>query len=129
VLSRYTFGAGGSISNDAEMLVLSDPFVVMSMSSPVVVRGGALCGPLREEDLARATFAVNGAAASAEDAESLRRAITRQMAPTMNLEVCTTFTPVDGGFRADSSVAGTPHPEMSEPVLWVNPADGWRIGE
>jgi hypothetical protein len=129
VLSRYAFSPGGTISNDADMLVLSDPLVVMRMSSPVVVRDGAVCGPLREEDLSRATFTVNGEAASTEDAESIRRAIGRQMAPMMNVEVCTTFTPDGDALRADSTANGEPRPEMSERVLWVNPAEGWRIGE
>jgi hypothetical protein len=126
-IGGYTFNANGVIDNTADVLIMPQPVIVMRVTAPVTLRGGAICGPLTTADIERATFTIDGAAASAEDTQAIKTALTQQLAPMLNVETCITLTPVDGGFRADSVMAGTPRPELSQRVVWVRPEDGYRV--
>lgn len=126
-IAGYTFAADGRIDNPADVLVVPDPLIVMRMSAPVTVRGDAVCGPLTRADISRAEFTINGAPASAEDTAGLREAVAEQIAPMLDIDVCTTFTQADDALRADVTFAGVARPELSQRVIWISPNDGYRI--
>jgi hypothetical protein len=126
-IGGYTFNTNGVIDNTADVLIMPQPVIVMRVISPVTLRDGAICGPLTLADIDGATFTIDGAAASAEDAQSIKTALAEQLAPMLNVETCITLTPVDGGFRADTAMAGTPRPDLSQRVIWVRPEDGYRV--
>jgi hypothetical protein len=126
-LGSYVFGADGAIENVAEILLMPSPLIVMRASGPVTVENGAICGPLRAEDIANATFTVNGSPASAEEATQIRAAMQQQLAPMIGVQNCITLTPDGGGFRADSTIAGAPRPDLTQRTIWVDANDGWRV--
>ena len=45
-IATYSFAADGTISNQAEVMLNPSPLIVMRDQIPVVVRDGAVCGPL-----------------------------------------------------------------------------------
>jgi hypothetical protein len=125
-LGGYTFASSGVIENAAEVLITpSAPVIVMRVTTPVTIRNNAICGPITPADIARATFTVDGAPASEAQTASIRSSI--QESPMMNVDTCISVTPVDGGLRAETSIGGTPRPEMNQRVVWVNANDGWRV--
>lgn len=126
-LGSYVFHANGSIDNVAEILIAPTPAIVMRASGPVTVENNAICGPLRAEDIQNATFTVDGAAASAEEAAQIKAAMLQQLAPMIGVQNCLTLAPEGDGFRANSTIAGTPRPELSQRMLWVGANDGWRV--
>jgi hypothetical protein len=127
-LAGYSFDAQGHISNPSDVLIYPNPAIVMHTVSPVELRNGAVCGPLRQEDIDRATFTVDGQAPSDADTQNMRAEFSQQAAPLIGVDVCTTFTQqADGTMRSSATVAGTPHPEMSETVIWVHPGDGYHV--
>ncbi len=126
-IGAYAFNANGVIDNTADVLIMPQPVVVMRVISPVTLRGGAICGPLTTTDIEGATFTIDGAAASPEDTQAIKTALTQQLAPMLNVETCISLTPVDGGFRADTAMAGTPRPDLAQRVIWVRPEDGYRV--
>ena len=126
-LGGYTFAANGVIDNVAWVLIMPQPVVIMRVSSPVVVRNNAICGPLSAADIARATFTVEGAPASEADTRDIRAGLTEQLAPMLNQEGCLTLTADGNGFRAETTVGGTPQPQQTQRVIWIGPNDGYRV--
>lgn len=126
-LGSFAFHPNGVIDNAAEMVLMPQPLIVMRATAPVTLQNNAICGPITSADIDRATFTINGAAASAEESAQLKAAMQQQLAPMFGQETCLTLTPVDGGFRADSTVAGTARPDLAQRVIWVGANDGWRV--
>ena len=126
-LAGYSFDAQGGIMSQGDVMVMPQPLIVMRVSTPVALRNGAVCGPISPEDLQRATFTIDGVAANETETQNIRAALAQQLAGLLNVDVCTTFTPESGGFRADATFNGAPRPEMTQRVIWVRPDDGWRV--
>lgn len=126
-IGSYAFNANGVIDNVSETLIMPQPVVVMRASSPVVVRNNAICGPLTEADIARATFTIDGRPATEQETANIRAGLTQQLAPMFNVDMCVSVTAVDGGYRADSTVGGAARPDLAQPMLWVRPEDGYRV--
>lgn len=126
-LGGYQFAANGAIDNVAWVLIMPQPVVIMRINSAVVVRNNAICGPLSAADIARATFTVDGAPASEVDTRDLRTGLTEQLSPMLNQESCLTMTADGDGFRAETTVGGTPQPQQTQHVIWIGPNDGYRV--
>ncbi|ANP44682.1 hypothetical protein [Candidatus Viadribacter manganicus] len=126
-LGGYTFAANGVIDNVAWVLIMPEPVVIMRISSPVVVRNNAICGPLSAADIARATFTIQGAPAGEADTRDIRAGLTEQLAPMLNQESCLTLTADGNGFRADTTIGGVPQPQQTQRVIWIGPNDGYRV--
>lgn len=126
-ISAYTFQANGVIDNPARVLIMPSPVIIMTITSPVTVRNNTICGPVAAADIQRATFTINGAAASETDTADIRNALTQQLAPMIGQETCLTLTPDGDGFRADTTMGGVPQPQQTQHVIWVGANDGYRI--
>jgi hypothetical protein len=127
-LAGYSFD-GDSVSSSGSVMIMPQPLIVMSMTSSATMRDGALCGPLTQGDLDSANFTIEGVAATPEEAANMRAALGQQLAPLMNRDLCTRFAPAPGGGQvAESTLDGTPRPEMNQPVIWVRPEDGYSVG-
>jgi hypothetical protein len=123
----YSWQADGRISNRAELLVPSTPPLVVTVTSPVFVRGEAVCGPLRAEDIAAATVTVDGKPVPEEAAGQVRQLMIQAMQPFTGKVICTTYI-ADGEFlRAEATIDGAPRPDLTQRVLWVSPSDGYRV--
>jgi hypothetical protein len=126
-LGGYSFGADGVILNSAQILIMPSPVILMRVSAPVTVRNDAICGPLNAADIDRATFTVNDAPATTEEATQIKAAMQRQLAPMFGVESCMTLTPNGDVLRADTTLAGTARPDLSQRVIWVGANDGYRV--
>ena len=126
-LGGYSFAADGAIQNVAEILIMPSPLIVMRVSAPVTVRNNAVCGPLSAADIDRATFTVGGALATVEEATQIKAAMQQQLAPMIDVETCMTLTPNGDVLRADTTLGGTPRPDLSQRVIWVGANDGYRV--
>lgn len=126
-IGSFEFGENGVIQNTAAVLVMPNPVVIMRTVSPVTVRDGGICGPLRLDDINRAQFAINGRPATDTDTQNLRAQFAQQLSPLINVETCISLTPVDGGFRADTAMNGRVRPELAQRLIWIHPDDGYAI--
>lgn len=127
-ISTYTPRADGGFDNGYRVLVADDPVIVMTGSSRVAIRAsdGAVCGPLTRAELDAATFTILGFPASAEDSATLRSQLA-EMPDFVADEVCTIYTPVGDGLRADVSLNGQTRLNNSARVIWVRVEDGYRV--
>lgn len=127
-IGSYRVDPKGVIQNDAVVMVSSSPLVIMTTRSAVTIKAGADCGVLRSEHIAAATFTVEGRPADASQTSRLRAAMMASMKPMMGHEICVSYRPQGEGMLATSTVDGKPQPAMDQRVIWVSPADGWRVG-
>lgn len=126
-LSAYVFGPDG-VENRAEVLISPDGPLVMKASTSVRVQGGAVCGPIRAQDIDASEVLFAGRPLGGARAEHAKAELKRGLAALIGAEVCTTFTPTAQGYVTHVTVDGQPAAEMSDsPLMWVKPGDGWRV--
>lgn len=126
-LAGYVAGRGGGIDNTAVVLISQVPPIVMRTVSPVRVRGGMVCGPVRPEDLAAATFQIAGAEADPAQTARLRELIQTAQHDLIGHEVCTAYVAEGDALVARARVEGLNRPAPDVPVIWVSPGEGWRV--
>lgn len=126
-LSGYAF-QDGTIINSADVLLAPQPVVIMRTATPVVLKGEAVCGPLRKEDIDSATILVNGTALPEEKAVQARAQIATAFKDQLGHEVCTTYVLNGDKLSAQVTLDGVVKPEFTQTVIWVKPEDGYSVG-
>src|SRR5262249_27051392 len=114
----YKPSASNGIDNLAIVLISPKPMIVMQIVSPVAVKNGKVCGPVRAGDVDKATFTVGGKPASATQTTQLRQQMKTSMKAMLGRDICTAFLPKDGQLLARGSVDGVDKPEMDQHVIW-----------
>ncbi|MBV8799105.1 MAG: hypothetical protein JO208_04760 [Alphaproteobacteria bacterium] len=127
-LAGYTFDHNGKILNQAEVLLSPQQFIVMKTISPVEIRGEAVCGPLRKQDVDAAQIFVQGKSVTDAQAAQLRAQIETSMAARFGKEVCTTYLPQGNKLTTSVTVDGVTQPDFAETVIWVHPNEGYKVG-
>jgi len=128
-LSGYARNPDGSYRNPSEIPLPIAPLTTFKSVVRVVVHDGAVCGKITAADLDAGTFFRSGKPVSAAAARPLRDVLKRTMARLIGREVCTTYTPEEGGDQliAQVTVDGNYVQAADAPVLWVSPSDGFRV--
>lgn len=126
-LSGYSWDAKGAVTNRAEVMISRDPLVSFISNYAVFMRGEAICGPFRAEDLQNADVRVNGQPATADITAKVRSQLVAAMAPQFGHELCTTYLPGKSGLQAQVTLDGVAHPEMGAQVIWVKPDEGYKV--
>lgn len=127
-LSSYSTRRDGAILNTAEVMLSSNPVVVMRTTSTVTVKGEAVCGPVRKQDIDRATITVNGSELPDDKAVAARAQIAGAFKEMFGKEVCTAYVPNGDKFTAQVTLDGKLKPEYAQTVIWVKPEDGYTVG-
>jgi len=126
-LANYSRNAAGDIVGETTVVLGKSPIVTMSTASAMTVEGGRLCSTLRKADLEAAKFTVDGAAPDDARAVQLHNAVSDQFSPIVDHQVCVSYEPDGSGFMAHTSFDGLPRPSLDQRVIWVTPADGWKV--
>jgi hypothetical protein len=127
-LAAYRPKADGGYDNMALAMLQANPLITMQILSPVRVKNGQVCGPVRDQDIDGARFAINGGAATLEQSAQLREQVRTRMARLKGGEVCTLYLPAPNGMRIARAIEnGKPRPELDQKVIWVTEADGYRV--
>ena len=124
-LGAYTFASDGTISNKVEVMLAPQMGLTMTVTSQVSVKDGAVCGPFPAFD--QAAFSMNGQPADQPTTEAIRQQIGQATASMVGKEVCTTYKPDGEGFTAEATIGGQPSPRGPQKVIWVAPADGYKV--
>jgi hypothetical protein len=127
-LTGYARRADGVIETTAAVLLDRDPLVIMTMVSDTTVTQGRVCGGMSKASIAAARFTMAGAEVDEAKAAMLRAAVMRAYGDVVDRTMCTSFVPDGSGFSAHTAVDGLPRPGLDRRVIWVNPADGWKVG-
>jgi len=127
-LAQYMAAPDGSILNPAEEMISDNPVVIMKGSSPVVVKGNAVCGTFRALDIEEATFTINGQLASLEVSSQIRMQLLKASTDRIGKEICTSYVQNGNEFVEQVRINGMVHPELSDKMIWVKPTDGFHVG-
>jgi hypothetical protein len=128
-LAGYVFAPDGAVTNRAEVLIAPQGPMVMQTSTSVFVRDGAVCGPVRVEDIDRARILFAGRPIEGTQAQRVKAQLKASLGQMAGAEVCTRFVPNADGYATRVTVNGSPAPEASSSaMIWVRPADGWTVG-
>lgn len=126
-MASYIFETNGTITNKAVVLISPQQMVTMTTSSSVVVKGEAVCGPMRREDIEAAEIAVNGTKLPEEQAAGVRGQLVQAISGQLGKEVCTTYLPAGDKLSARVTVDGAANPLYTQEILWVKPEDGYQV--
>ncbi len=126
-MASYSFDANGTITNKAVVLISPQQNVTMTTTSSVVVKGEAVCGPMRREDIETAQIAVNGTVLPDEQAAGVRGQLVQAVSNQIGKEVCTTYLPSGDKLAAQVTVDGAANPLYTQEVIWVKPEDGYQV--
>ncbi len=126
-LAGYVTQSDGTIINNAEILISPQPPLVMRTSSAVTVKGGAICGIMRQTDIEHADFLANGSKLADEQAAAIRSQLIPMLQGQFGKEVCTTAVPDGDRLRANVTVDGSPNPVLTQDVVWVKPDEGYKV--
>lgn len=126
-LASYAFESNGTITNKAVVLISPQQMVTMTTKSAVVVKGEAVCGPMRREDIEAAEIAVNGTILPDAQAAGVRAQLVQAINNQIGKEVCTTYLPSGDKLAAQVTVDGAANPLYTQDVLWVKPEEGYQV--
>jgi hypothetical protein len=125
--ASYKTMPDGKIQNTAVVLVGLKPVVVMTTTTLVSIKNGQVCGPIKQADIDKATYMVDGAAATPKQAELLHQQMTDSMATLLNADICTAYLSSGDGLTARETVDGVSQPKLDQHVIWVAPGDGYKV--
>jgi hypothetical protein len=114
---RYDNKALIPISNEA----------TLETHTPVVIKGDAVCGSIRAQDISTGTLRVGGRVVDPDTAKPMLERIAQGMEALADKEICTRYEPSGADFTAKVSIAGTYRPDQDEQVKWVSPSDGYTV--
>jgi hypothetical protein len=126
-IAIYKVLADGKIENTAIVLVGLTPVVVMRTATLVAIKGDQICGPLKADDIEKATFTIGGAPANPGQTSILRSQMKDSMADLLNSTICTTYVPKGEILIAKETVDGVSQPKLDQPVIWVTQAEAYKV--
>lgn len=127
-LSSYKVNPDGSFQSVTTIVVAPQPLITMEVKAPGTVKSGALCGPIRKADFEAATFKIDGKPLDEATASAIRTQIVASIAPMLDKMGCAREVADGAGFKAEVTLDGVAHPEMTQRVLWVKPDEGYKLG-
>jgi len=127
-LTRYRLLPGRGFESTTTIMVAPQPLITMEVKSSGTIKDGMLCAPVLTSDFEAATFQMDGKPADAAMVAAIRPQVTASIAPLNGKLGCTREIPDGAAAKAEVTIDGVARPEMTQRVLWVSPADGYRLG-
>jgi hypothetical protein len=127
LIATYSRDGAGVIQNQATVLLTRDPPITMTTSAPVQIHEGRVCGVVRAEDFAGATFTISGQGADATQTADLRLHVAQGMKAVINHEVCQAYVKAGAAWVAKAYIDDTAKPEGDEAFIWVPAGTIWKV--
>jgi hypothetical protein len=115
------------LSDTATVLISQDPVITMTTVAPVSLKGDRVCGPVRAEDIAAASFSVAGKPADPQQIAALSGELSKAMKDLFGHEVCVAFAPDGEDLLTTSFMDGAPQAGPRQKALWVKLSDGYQV--
>ena len=127
-LAGYVRKADGGIDNSSWVMVSKSPMIIMASTTSVAIKNDAVCGSIKASDIAAADFTYDGQPLDAAKTAVMRQQVSKNIKGLIGKVICTHYAPTAGGMTAEATVDGVRQTAMDQPVIWVAPADGYRVG-
>jgi hypothetical protein len=125
-LSVYKASKEG-LTDTATVLISETPVITMTTVAPVHIVGDRVCGPVRPEDIAAASFSVSGKPADAAQISALSGDLAKAMKDLFGHEICVAFVPDGDSLLATSFMDGAPQAGPRQKAQWVSLSDGYQV--
>ncbi len=126
-IASYREVGEGRYSNTAIVLIAGEGPTTLETTTSVHVVDGAICGPVHAADIRKGKLSVAGRDADSAQASSTLEQVASSFAAMAGKEICTSYEPTAGGLIAKVKLGGTYVAAWDQHVIWVNPADGYRV--
>lgn len=126
-IAGYRLISGTTYANDAAVLISPENALVLETTAPIEVKGGAVCGVTRAKDVTGGRLRVAGSLIPRNKAAPVQAQLVKALAPMLDKEICTSYTPKDGALIARVSIDGIDRPELTQRVKWVKPSEGYKV--
>jgi hypothetical protein len=127
-LSSYKLNADATYEATTTLLIAPQPQITMQVKSAGKIVDGQFCGPIRKEDFDAATLTMDGAAMDPSMAAAIQGQVVAAITPMLGKTGCTRETPDGATLKAEVTLDGVARPEMTQRVLWVSAANGYKLG-
>ncbi len=124
-IASYQLTGPGTYDNKALVAVSNE--ATLETHTPVVIKGDAVCGYIRAQDMTAGTLRLRGQIVAPDRAKPVLAKIAQSVASFANKEVCTRYVPSRGDFTAKVSIADTYRPDQDVAVKWIGPSDGYTV--
>ena len=126
-IASYRLVEGSTYSNTATILISPDGPVIFEVTSPVTLKGEAVCGVMKPEDVSSGKLRVAGTLLDdAQAAPALARMVTG-LSGLMNKEICVTYQASAGGLIEKATIDGVYQVNQDQVVEWVSPDAGYVV--
>jgi hypothetical protein len=126
-IASYRHLSGPNYSNTAVMLFSPNGPTILQVTSPVVVKGNAVCAVTKIGDIKNGKVTVGGRKLSTLEAAPLLDHLATHMFPLFGHEICLTFDDSSGTIMELGTIDGVRQPKGDEPVQWVSPSAGYKV--
>ena len=126
-ITQYTHLDGPNYSGSATILLSPQGPVVLLTKSPAVVRGNAVCGTIKRDDLTSGQLQVGDRYLRVAEAAPILERIATQLAPIIGKEICQTYESSAQGMIEHGTIDGVSQPKGDERVKWIGPTDGYVV--
>jgi len=124
-IASYQLTGPGTYDNKAVVAVSNE--ATLETHTPVVVKGDAVCGYIRAEDMRAGTLRLGGQVVPPDRAQPVLERIAQSVASLADKEICTRYKPSGADFTAKVSIAGAYRPDQDVTVKWILPSDGYTV--
>jgi hypothetical protein len=124
-IASYRRTGPGTYDNKA-VIPVSDT-ITLETHTPVMLKGDAVCGFIRQDDIIAGTLRVGGERVDPEKARPMLERLGQAAAPMTGKEICTRYVPSGADLTAKISIAGQYRPEQDETVKWISAEDRYTV--
>lgn len=125
-----TYRQTGPATYSSRSVVLIDAAgpATVEMGTTVRVRANAECSIVRGSEALAGKVMVDGRQLPAGEAKPILARIATNVASLNGREFCVRYEPAeDGTLMGQVTIGGGRRPDLDQPILWVNPNDGYSI--
>ena len=127
VIASYRKTGPGAYDNEAIVGLSKQGPVTVETHTPVTLRGDAVCGKVRLQDIQTGILRQGDKVVAAQDAQPILDKVVQVMAPLAGQETCTRYERSGSDFTAKISLEGKYHQDRDTMVKWVSPSDGYTV--
>lgn len=125
--SMASYRRTGPSSYDNKAVIPLGTNATLETHTPVVIKGGAVCGYIRGQDQIAGTLRVDGAIVEPQKAKPILERVAQAMAPMADKEICTTYEPSGDSLTAKVSIGGIYSRDQDETVKWIGATEGYTV--
>lgn len=116
-----------TFENRAITLIAPQGAVTLETVTPVTLKGAAVCGAIREQDVLAGKLRANGTLVPPEQATPALAQISQALSSVIDKEICTRYVTEGVVLKAKASIDGVEQPALDQAVIWVKESDGYTV--